>query len=85
LDNRKKGYVYDITTAMSLNLHLEITAQLDELASRCSEELAQKRVRANVEPQDNNDDIPAICMGICSFMKSQGFSMFRGKSLAVCK
>ena len=72
-----------MATTVSLNLLLKITAQLDNLASRCSQELAEKRVRANVDPQDKNDDVPAICMGICSFMQSQGFSVFQGRSPAV--
>ena len=67
--------------AVLLNLLLEITAQFDDLALRCSQELAEKRIRA----QDKNDDIPAICMGICLFMQSQGFSLFRGGSPLVCK
>ena len=71
-----------MATCHSLNLFLEITAQFDDLASRCSEDLAEKRVRANVE---QNDDIPAICMDICLFMQRQGFSMFLGGSPATCK
>ncbi|KAF8807836.1 hypothetical protein BYT27DRAFT_7139292 [Phlegmacium glaucopus] len=53
-----------------------ITAQFDDLATRCSEELIQNKVR--LELQGGNDGVPAICRGICSFMKSQGFSTFPG-------
>ena len=68
-----------MTTTISLNFLLEITAQFDDLAKRYSEELAEKRVRADVEPQDKDHDVSAICAGICSFMQRQGFSVFRGK------
>jgi len=66
----------------SLNLLLEITAQFDDLATRCSEQLIQKRVR--LESQEYNNDVPAICIGICTFMQSQGFSTFRGESPHLC-
>jgi len=67
-----------VTTTFLLNFLLEITAQFDDLAKRYSEELAEKKVRAGVEPQDdNNHDVSAICLSICSFMQSQGFSVFR--------
>lgn len=72
-----------MATTASLNLVLEITAQFDDLATRCSEELVEKGLR--LEPQAKNDDVPAICIGICSFMQSQGFSTFRGKSPMVRK
>ena len=68
-----------MTTTVSLNLLLKITAQFDELAKRYSEEFAKKRVRADVEPQDKNQDVSAICVSICSFMQSQGFSVFGGE------
>ena len=69
-----------MTTTVSLNLLLEITAQFDDLAKRYSEELAEKRVRGEVEPQDDkNHDVSAICLSISSFMQSQGFSMFQGE------
>jgi len=53
-----------------------ITAQFDDLATRCLEELIEKKVWIRLE--DNNVDISAICIGICSFMQSQGFSVFQG-------
>ena len=71
-----------MTTTVSLIFFLEITAQFDDLAKRYSEELAEKRVRADVqvEPQDDkNHDVSAICVSICSFMQSQGFSLHRGE------
>ena len=65
---------------VSLNFLLEITAQFDDLAERYSAELAEERVGADVKPQDDeNHDIPAMCVSICSFMQSQGFSVFRGE------
>ena len=67
-----------MTTSASLNLLLEITAQFDDLAKRYSEELAEERVRAEVELQDDHD-VSATCVSICSFMQSQGFSVFRGE------
>ena len=74
-----------MTTTVSLKSLLEITAQFDDLAKRCSEELAEKRVRADVEPRDKNHDVSAICVSICSFMRSQGFSVFGGEFPAVFK
>jgi hypothetical protein len=81
LASRKKGYVYDVTTAISLNLLLEITAQFDDLAERYSEELlAERGVQADVKPQDDkNHDVSAICVSICSFIQRQGFSVSRGE------
>ena len=74
-----------MATSPSLNLLLEITAQFDALAARCSKELIEKRVLSDVDLQDRNDDVPAICMNICSFMQSQGFSVFRGELPVVRK
>lgn len=65
-------------TTASLNLLLEITAQFDDLATGCLKELVVKGI--GLEPQDKNYDISTICKGICSFMRSQGFSPFRGET-----
>ena len=83
MDSRKNGYVYDMVTTSSLNWLLEITAQFDDLAMKCSEELIEKKVQ--LEPQDKNYDVPAICRGICSFMQSRGFSVLRGRLAVYCK
>ena len=68
-----------MTTTVSLNFLLEITAHLDDLAKRYTEELAEGRVvQADVEPQDDkNHDVSAICLSITSFMQRQGFSVLR--------
>jgi hypothetical protein len=72
-----------VTTTVSLNFLLKITAQFDDLAKRYSEELAEKRVLADVGLQDKNHDVSALCVSICSFMQSQGFSVFGGEFPAV--
>ena len=67
-----------MTSSFSLNLLFEITAHLDDLAKRYSEELAERRVQAGIEPRnDKNHDVSAICLSICSFMHRQGFSVLR--------